>query len=569
MKINRVLTYYYKAYNKTARGKETARVSINAFKGVIGAEKRQDFYLRLKKILFHLFCGPLYWPNTFPTGIDEATAEFLYSIARLTRPEVAVEIGTANGNASIAIGQALEDNKRGVLYTFDPQEQELVHIAIKKSGLKNRIKYIIGYSTNALPKLNFSKLDFVFIDGDHSYENVKKDFDLVKDLIPMGGIVVFHDTTLLSSDGPKRVVEQILNESDFDVLRLPTLGGTDKYQTPTLFLSNEIGINSVGITVCRKKIKKDFKSLICPICSFWGIFERKEVFNSFKLYKCSNCSISFWWPLKYPGKDFYEESYMFDIIEERKPAWYHKQFLKKPPIGGGNLIDVGCGQGEFLEAVSRRKNFNFWGIDIAKKNIDFIKQTYGLDKVYNETLENFCKRKDIPKFDVVTLFEVLEHLVNPNEFLDEIKKITKPGGYLVLSTPNSDRFGGTKEDWDYPPNHIFHWNKKSISSFLLSHGFEIESITEQPFSKDFFVIRGILSLGIMGRLRRRIGVVAPQRGGEAVSINIKKKPILFHIVRLLATLKNLLLFPFLSVISLFLRILGLKYWDMYVIAKLK
>jgi len=250
MSINKVLTYYYRAYNKAARGQETGRGAINALKGVIKAEQRPVFYEKLKKIVLHLICGPLYWPNTFPTGVDQPTAELLYSLVRIARPEIAVEIGTAKGNAAIAIGQALEDNKKGKLYTIDPVEQELVKIAIRKSGLKHRIDYITDYSYNAIPKLNLPKIDFIFIDGDHSYENVFADFNLVKNLIPVDGMIIFHDTILF--EGPKKVVEAMRKSGEFEIITLPTLSGEDEYGQGALNVHSKKWFKPAGLTITRR-----------------------------------------------------------------------------------------------------------------------------------------------------------------------------------------------------------------------------------------------------------------------------------------------------------------------------
>lgn len=250
MRINKVLDYYYRAYNKAARGQETARVAINVFKGAIRAEKSPKFYEKFKKVALNLLCGPFYWPNTFPTSIDEATAGVIYGLARLVRPKIVVEIGTAKGISAIVIAQALDDNNKGKIYTIDPVEQELVKIAIRKSGLSHRIEYIIDYSYNAIPKLNLPKIDFVFIDGDHSYENVLADFNLVKDSVVRGGLIVFHDVLLF--DGPRKVVEAIKNYGGFEVIVLPTLTGVNKNNQAVLVNNNPDGFNPVGIAVCKK-----------------------------------------------------------------------------------------------------------------------------------------------------------------------------------------------------------------------------------------------------------------------------------------------------------------------------
>lgn len=571
MHINKVIDYYYRAYNNAARGRETARTSINTLKGVIGAERKPVFYSQLKRWLLNLFCGPFYWPNTFPTGVDEAVVDLLYSLTRLARPKVAVEIGTAKGNAAIAIGQALKDNGGGILYTIDPEDQHLVHIAIRKSGLKKWIKYLVDYSYNVIPKLGLAKFDFVFIDGDHQYEHVLRDFNLVRDLVAPGGIIVFHDVNLKRFDGPRRVVEQIRKESDFDVLELPTLSGEGENQEPILLFPGEGSRDAVGVAVCRKKGWKEQKNVpgrpsLCPACDFEGVLKEKENFDNSVLYECSNCSVRFWWPLEHPGEKFYEESYMFEILEERKPAWYHKQFLKHPPILQGSLLDVGCGQGEFLSAASKESNFDLWGIDIARKNVDFIKEKFHLEKIYNETLNNFLRRGGLPKFDVVTVFEVLEHLHNPKEVLSEIKQIMRPGGYLVLSVPDGERFGKINEDWDYPPNHLFRWNRKSISMFLKSQGFSVDTIIEEPFSREFFFMKGVFSLGLARYVKEKHGETLSQKGGEAPLLH-GEETVSLVFFKNLAKIKNFLLIPIASFLALIMRILGFKYWDMYVVAK--
>ena len=249
MKINRVIDYYNRSYYKAAKGKETARKTINSFKSAIDHEKRLNFYKSFKHIALNLLSGPFYWPTSWPTSLDPESGELVYSIVRLLKPKIAVEIGTFKGYAAICVGQALEDNNKGKLYTIDPVEMEIVKIAIRKSGLKNRIEYVVDYSENVISKLNLKEIDFAMIDGDHSYESVKKDFELIKDLISKGGTVVFHDTIWF--EGPKKVVEEIKKTGEYEVITFPTRVGTDKNGKVCLSKKEE-GFKSVGITVCYK-----------------------------------------------------------------------------------------------------------------------------------------------------------------------------------------------------------------------------------------------------------------------------------------------------------------------------
>jgi len=203
--------------------------------------KNKKLIFKLKKLAMR-FAGRLIWPNMFPTALDPISGNLLYDLIRLTKPDVAVEIGTFKGYSAICLAQGLEDNQRGILYTIDPVEQPIVYQAIKKAGLGHCIKYVIDYSQNAIPKLELDKIDFVFIDGDHDYENCRRDFNLVKDLVPKNGLVVFHDTLALA--GPKRVVAEIRG---FEILTLPTITGLISPDNPGLNTDHPL-----GITICKK-----------------------------------------------------------------------------------------------------------------------------------------------------------------------------------------------------------------------------------------------------------------------------------------------------------------------------
>ncbi len=249
MKINTVLDYYYKIYNKAGYGKEQWKTAINTFKSLINYANRPKLYMPIRMQILRLIAGRLYWPNTFPTAIDQQTAELLYSLIRMTDPETVIEIGTANGNSAIAIGQALEDNKFGKLYTIDPNKDEFVTLAIKKAKLGNRIQYIIDYSFNAIPSLQLKKIDFAFIDGNHNYENVVTDFNLVKNLIQPGGIVVFHDT--IFHRGPRQFIQELHKEGTFDIITLPT---PLKAKENVCTLDKKEGFIPAGLTICMKKL---------------------------------------------------------------------------------------------------------------------------------------------------------------------------------------------------------------------------------------------------------------------------------------------------------------------------
>lgn len=58
------------------------------------------------------------------------------------------------------------------------------------------------------------------------------------------------------------------------------------------------------------------------------------------------------------------------------------------------------------------------------------------------------------RFDIISFFEVLEHLDNPVRFIEHIRGLLKPGGHIIPSVPNRNSFLDTLAESDYPPNHL-------------------------------------------------------------------------------------------------------------------
>ena len=296
----------------------------------------------------------------------------------------------------------------------------------------------------------------------------------------------------------------------------------------------------------------------CPICSATNL-TKKEKYKEFTLFHCNNCDVYFWHPLKHPGQKFYETSELHEVKGEKKLQWRHKQFLKDPILKSGKFLDIGCGTGEFLNEV-KNLGLDAWGIDIASRQIKFAKEKYGFKNIFITTLDEFIKTNPF-KFDAISFFEVLEHLDSPKSFIVNVKKILNPLGFIIFSVPNTERVGMGKESEEMPPNHLLRWSKKSITKFLEQENFDIVKIVEQPFSRDFFFTTGFLSMGLVNNVKKG----ATNDG----TINKDGKNIKLNIISKLANVKNALLAPISYILAVFPRILGYKYWDLYVVAKLK
>jgi len=179
-----------------------------------------------------------------PSGLGES-AWVLYSLVRSMKPHVCVEIGSAQGKSTCFIGTALRDNGVGKLYAIDPHCQTewndtgsvdtypVIIRNIRRLKLQRHVQVVRETSTTAAQHWKLP-IDLLFIDGDHSYEGVKHDWDAFTPFVRPFGLVIFHDTlwdlrsdpTLYRADmGVPRFVEElraqgypvITSERDFGV----------------------------------------------------------------------------------------------------------------------------------------------------------------------------------------------------------------------------------------------------------------------------------------------------------------------------------------------------------------
>ena len=141
-----------------------------------------------------------------------------------------------------------------------------------------------------------------------------------------------------------------------------------------------------------------------------------------------------------------------------------------------DILDVGCSSGAFLESA-RKLNFNIKGVEPAAAATA---RANGFE-VYECALDH----QDIPRnyFQVLTLFEVIEHLENPKALLKQCKDLLKPGGLLVINTGNTDSWtqkvmGNRWEYYDIEKHggHISFFNRHSIQLLAEDLGFKVVAL---------------------------------------------------------------------------------------------
>ena len=125
--------------------------------------------------------------------------------------------------------------------------------------------------------------------------------------------------------------------------------------------------------------------------------------------------------------------------------------------------------------------------------------------MYVMSIEDIAREFKDRRFDVVTFFEVLEHLDEPLEFLRKVKTVLKPGGYIALSVPNRRRTLDIHGIEDNPPHHLTKWDMDSLTGFLESNGFEtVKRVVKTLDREDVAgVLKAKIRFGISRRFARR------------------------------------------------------------------
>ena len=253
---------------------------------------------------------------------------------------------------------------------------------------------------------------------------------------------------------------------------------------------------------------------VCPVCniqaSFASIQEYAKREETFSLYECSGCKVHFWMSFRNPGADWYEERADYIIQEAVQPKvrrGYDKNILSltEAEFQEKKVLDVGCGTGEFLAAL-QKKGCQVWGVDFDHIAIGVAKKQFGLEHVFALPLEDFFKNVAFARFDIITCFEVIEHVDNPLRLLSYIREALEPRGRVFLSTPSRERIAAHSNVWDYPPNHLTRWSEQALSNVAQRAGFQVQRIDYvDQFQILLESVQGSLQTGLVKRMARSPG----------------------------------------------------------------
>jgi len=213
-----------------------------------------------------------------------------------------------------------------------------------------------------------------------------------------------------------------------------------------------------------------------------------------QIVKCKNCGLMYVYPLKIENNEKYWEGktkeqavldkkaffsdkmkYMIDQKEKLQIKDFSKsiKYVEKVLPDKGNVLEVGPSRGYFLHELEVR-GWKVYGVEPAKARRDEAKRIFGYDFVPDKLEDTNLPESS---FDVIFLFHVIEHILQPSEFINMLYKYLKPGGILVMETPTYDtatfKILRNKERSIRCDGHFYFFTKKTLKSIVCKNNMKI------------------------------------------------------------------------------------------------
>lgn len=228
----------------------------------------------------------------------------------------------------------------------------------------------------------------------------------------------------------------------------------------------------------------------CPLCGNKEFrFYRKDIEDyeyrikgTFPVIQCTSCGLIMQKDIPADISQFYPDDYLsyqsfgksklgffLSILKNRLYSIRTKKIRKF--IGStGRVLDVGCGNCTLLKSLKKQGDYELFGIDIKRRDID-----------YKENGVNFSKgtleKLDFPSdyFDLVSLDNLIEHVQDPVFFMKKVYKILKPNGWVVGTTPNIKSVDAVLfgKYWGgyHIPRHFYFFTQSTLKKLLTKTGF--------------------------------------------------------------------------------------------------
>ena len=244
--------------------------------------------------------------------------------------------------------------------------------------------------------------------------------------------------------------------------------------------------------------------MICPFCKCSELnklftIDKRVYGGIFSVMRCEKCNLAWTAPLPPESEiaQYYPDEYhgstgkqrFIPLLERlvkgsrKKRAKEVSELFSHRP---GKVLDIGAGRAWMLSVLKS------WGWDVCGTELSLKSSTFARERLNLEIYTKELHQCAFPScnFDVVTMWHVLEHLHDPLSALNEVNRILKDGGYLIVEVPNFGGFQASlfRNKWFHldAPRHLYHFGHETLKKYLEDCGFEVVKSKNFSWEYDLF-----------------------------------------------------------------------------------
>ena len=255
----------------------------------------------------------------------------------------------------------------------------------------------------------------------------------------------------------------------------------------------------------------------CPVCgnsAGLGEFQTTCTTSSggrCSYFTCTECGSWTWDPSTVVGETAYPDDYygtndqkFIPVISQmRTVTWWRRarQVHRLRKGVAGDVLDIGCGDGIFLQKLSAR-GWRIHGTELAGATFKRASRIAGIDLSLSGDCQEFPWAD--ASMDVVTIWHVLEHIVNPDILMRECRRVLKTDGVLIVEVPNVESLQARifQSGWFGldPPRHVTQFSRRGLHALLARTGLSLVASTGLAIEMGVYgIIQSLLNLFIAPR----------------------------------------------------------------------
>ena len=231
----------------------------------------------------------------------------------------------------------------------------------------------------------------------------------------------------------------------------------------------------------------------CTVCASSNV-KRAFQHSGYQLFRCNECG-HLWADGRSPGGAAYDAAYYNSTADPDAEATGYSDYLGtldrrvkgfrdrvdqiEAFLGRrGRLLDYGCAVGACVKAA-KDAGWDAIGYERSEWAAAYGHKTLDVEIVDGESFDESFRASE--PFDVVTLWDVIEHVDGPREVLDSIARVLRPGGVIAVNTVNASSVGArlAGREWRHlaPPFHLQYFTRASLQRLIVQAGFEIARVS--------------------------------------------------------------------------------------------